>query len=204
MTPPSQDGDRPFHRGPDDGQTPLDPDEAAGLLQRWITTRGELNEAEELNIQHASRWIRTQRRTGVPVATADYLRGLHRAMFGEVWEWAGTYRQSGKNIGVEAYRIAPELQVLFDDVDAWRQHDTYPLDERAVRLHHRLTWIHPFPNGNGRVSRLMADHYLIRNGADPFTWGATLPAADARTRYLAAIRLADGHDYSGLMAFVRT
>lgn len=192
---------RPLDGEPDDGQTPLDPDEASGLIPAWVATRGDLNAAESANILHSARWAERQLRKGVPVASDAFLRGLHKAMFGEVWRWAGTYRRSERNIGVAPHQISMQLRQLFDDVEAWRQYSSYSLKEQAARLHHRLTWIHPFPNGNGRCARVLADHYLVQNGATPFSWGRSLSARDARHLYLSSIRQADAGDYGALVDF---
>jgi Fic-DOC domain mobile mystery protein B len=188
----------------EDGQTPLDPDEAGGLIPNWVATRGDLNEAETDNIHQAYGWADSALRRREEVASDSFLRGLHAAMFGLVWTWAGTYRSTERNIGVAPHQIAMQLRLLFDDTKAWREFDTYPLDEQAYRLHHRLTAIHPFPNGNGRSSRLMADYYLTQNGADPFTWGAVrISSESVRRTYLQAIRAADSGDYAPLAEFVR-
>jgi Fic-DOC domain mobile mystery protein B len=186
----------------DDGQTPLDPDEAAGLIPAWIATRGDLNVAEEENIREGQAWMHriVGRRD---VLSQDFLRELHEHMFGKVWRWAGTYRTTEKNIGVAPGAIATELKNLFDDANAWDEYKTYALDERAARLHHRLTWIHPFANGNGRCARVFTDAYLTKNGSEEFNWGARLPANEQRPRYIAAIRAADAHDYAPLLAFLR-
>jgi Fic-DOC domain mobile mystery protein B len=187
----------------EDGQTPLDPDEAEGLIPNWVATRGDLNEVENDNINQAYAWADASLRR-VEVASDAFLRGLHAAMFGLVWTWAGTYRNTERNIGVAPHQISMQLRQLFDDTQAWREFNTYPLDEQAYRLHHRLTVIHPFPNGNGRSSRLMADWYLVQNGSVPFTWGArTIPPDRVRRVYLDAIRAADGGNYVPLSEFVR-
>ncbi len=184
----------------DDGQTPLDPDEALGLIPDWVMTRADLNLAEERNITQGLRWVR---RTRQPVLTPEFLRELHRRLFARVWRWAGRYRDSERNIGVAPHHIATELKKLFDDAEAWQRFDSYTIDERAARLHHRLTAIHPFPNGNGRCARIFADLYLVREGRDAFSWGASLPELSRRATYLRAIRLADTHDYAALLAFAR-
>ncbi|MFT3754479.1 MAG: mobile mystery protein B [Pseudoxanthomonas sp.] len=194
---------RSLQGAPDEGQTPLDPDEAAGLIPAWVATRGDLNEAEAANIRSASIWIRRQLKNDAPVASDGFLRGLHKAMFGKVWRWAGLYRNSERNIGVAPHQINMQLRQLFDDVAAWQEFGAYPSDEQAVRLHHRLTWIHPFPNGNGRTARVLVDCFLQQRGAEPFAWGRGIPANEARGSYLAAIRLADAGDYTALMNFVR-
>ncbi len=186
------------------GQTPLDPDEANGLIPNWVATRGDLNEAETDNINRAYAWAHSALRRREQVASDSFLRGLHAAMFGLVWTWAGTYRTTERNIGVAPHQIGMQLRLLFDDTQAWREFNTYPVDEQAYRLHHRLTAIHPFPNGNGRSSRLMADYYLTQSGAAPFTWGAMrIPRASVRTTYLQAIRAADCGNYAALADFVR-
>lgn len=187
----------------DDGQTPLDPEEADGLIPAWIATRGDLNVAEQANIESSYRWAAAARRRGIEVASEAFLRGLHGAMLGDVWRWAGRYRTTERNIDVAPHQISMQLRMLFDDVIAWQTYRTYSVEEQAYRLHHRLTAIHPFPNGNGRSARLMSDHFLTQRRAEPFTWGAGLPMEESRQRYLAAVRAADGHDYAPLAAFVR-
>lgn len=186
----------------DDGQTPLDPDEAQGLLLDWVANRGDLNLAEEENIALGMAWgVRAARRQ--PVLTQDFLRQLHQRMFGGVWRWAGQYRDTERNLGVAPHAITTELKKLLDDAQAWDEFETFPIDERAARLHHRLTVIHPFPNGNGRCSRVFADLYLESRGMSPFTWGAGLSRDTQRRAYLDAIRVADTHEYRPLIAFVR-
>jgi Fic-DOC domain mobile mystery protein B len=189
----------------DDGQTPLDPDEARGLRLSWVATRGDLNDAEGTNILDAMRWaVREIRKKQVVVPSEDFLRQLHARMFGEVWEWAGRFRSTERNIGVAPHQVAMQLRQLFDDAGAWQVTGTYSLDEQAARLHHRLTYIHPFPNGNGRCSRLMADLFLQSRGAQPFTWGPAPHGHQVRQRYLEALRLADAGDLAALLGFVRS
>jgi Fic-DOC domain mobile mystery protein B len=186
----------------DDGQTPLDPDEARGLLLDWVATRADLNVAEEQNIAGGIAWgVRSIKRQ--PVLTQSFLRTLHQKMLGQVWAWAGRYRDTERNIGVAPHAIASEIKILLDDAKAWDEFDTYPVNERAVRLHHRLTAVHPFPNGNGRCSRVFVDLYLEQHGARQFTWGAGMPVGIQREAYIAALRAADAHDYAPLLAFVR-
>lgn len=187
----------------EDGQTPLDPDEAAGLLPRWVSSRADLNAAENANIQSSYGWASAELARGTSVASDGFLRGLHAAMFGQVWAWAGRYRATERNIGVAPHQITTQLHHLFADTATWREFDSYTLEEQAMRLHHRLTWIHPFPNGNGRVSRLMADYYLEQHGGVRFTWGAGLPTSLARPAYLGAIRAADAGHLLELQRFVR-
>lgn len=193
-------------REPDEA-TPLEPAERDGLLQSWITDRNDLNEAEQENIVGGASWAR--RRRGLKptnLSNDEFARTLHKRMFGDVWKWAGTYRQSERNIGIEAYRIPTEMTALFDDVRYWVGHGTYPADELAMRLHHRLVAIHPFPNGNGRHARLMADLLIERLGGETFTWGggSLADVGELRATYVAALKAADGHDIGPLLAFARS
>lgn len=187
---------------PDDA-TPLTPDERDGLIPSHVALRRELNELEQQNILAADAWAFARRRDP---AVEAFGRGLHRRMFGDVWRWAGRYRTSDKNIGVDAWQIAPRLRETYDNTRYWVEHGTFPPDEAAARFHHALVWIHPFPNGNGRWSRLMADLLAVRLGRVRFTWGrSSLRTADeTRRAYIAALRAADAHDMTALLAFARS
>ena len=187
--------------------TPLEPSEREALLQSWVTHRSDLNEAEQENIVKGAAWAR--RRRGLKAADVldeEFAKTLHKQIFGDVWKWAGTYRQTERNIGIEAYRIPADVPALFADVRYWIEHNTYPPDEIAIRLHHRLVAIHPFPNGNGRHARLMADLLIERLGGQPFSWGggSLADVGTLRTRYVAALQAADGHDIGPLIAFARS
>lgn len=187
--------------------TPLAPEEREGLKQSWITHRRDLNEAEQENILKGAAWAH-RRRMGKAAELLDdaFTAALHKRMFGDVWKWAGSYRQTERNIGIEAYRIAVEVRNLFGDVRYWVEHATYPADEIAVRLHHRLVAIHPFPNGNGRHARLMADLLIEKLGGAPFSWGggSLTDVGELRANYIAALKAADGHDIGPLLAFARS
>lgn len=186
------------------GATPLDPDDAAGLIPSHITTQGQLNEWEFQNVAEARTWAFSGRRK--QFLTARFAQNLHRRMFGKTWKWAGGLRKKETLPGIDPKNIAVELRKLLDDVAYQLQHKSMPLDEIAARFHHRLTFIHPFPNGNGRHARLMTDILLKMNGAEPFDWGNSDLVApdDMRNRYIAALRAADGREHSLLFEFVRS
>ena len=188
-----------------DGQTPLDPDEKAGLIPGHIETQGALNDWEQENILQATKWLR---RAKVPeVLSEGFCRDLHRRMFDKTWKWAGKFRTSDKNIGCDWTLVAVKLNQLFGNARYWVETETFPPDETAARFHHALVWIHPFPNGNGRHSRMMADALLKQLGQKAFAWGDggnVVSAREVRARYLAALRAADRNDFAALMAFVRS
>ncbi|MCU0989710.1 MAG: mobile mystery protein B [Xanthomonadales bacterium] len=187
----------------DDANTPLTPEERDGLIPSYITLRSELNAAEQANILEAGEWALARKRN---VLEERFLTNLHRRMFGRVWRWAGQFRKTDRNIGVDPYRIPADLRQLFDDCRYWIEHGTYSGDEIAARFHHRLVLIHPFPNGNGRHSRLAADLLLVKLGRPRFSWGLVnlVDATETRQRYVAALRAADHHDIGPLLEFVRS
>lgn len=189
---------------PGDGAaTPLAPDERRQLVPTYIATRAQLNEAEQINITDADVWAFARSRD---VLTERFLLNLHKRMFAKVWKWAGKYRLSERNIGVPPFRIEVELRTLLDDARYWIDHKTFAPDEIAVRFHHRLVWIHPFPNGNGRHARLAADLLAVALGRPRFTWGSAsiVEAATTRAQYVAALKAADNHDIAPLLAFARS
>ena len=186
----------------DDNSTPLTPEEREGLKPKWITLRRELNEFETRNILDAEMWLTTHKQRDVLNDT--FLMKLHKRMFGQVWKWAGEYRNTERNIGVAPYQIPVKLKGLFDDVKFWLENQTFPNLEIAVRLHHRLVLIHPFPNGNGRISRLMADLLMQQLGEPRLYWGDgnLTDITELRKKYIDALHAADAGDYSGLIKFV--
>lgn len=187
-----------------DNATPLDAEEREGLLQTWITTRADLNEAEQANIDGAVAWI--NRRRNADLLTEGFVFELHKRMFGDVWSWAGSVRKTGKNIGIAPQHIHLQLGGLLRDVQFWIEHVSFSPDDIAVRLHHGLVAIHPFPNGNGRHARLMADLLITRLGSEPFSWGGgTLrDIGTLRAEYIAALRAADNHNFAPLLAFAKS
>lgn len=187
----------------DDTNTPLTAEERAQLIPSYITLRHELNEAEQINIGAALRWANARKRDALD---RGFLSELHQRMFGDVWSWAGQYRSTARNIGVDAYRIAGDVQLAIDDARYWVEHATYSPDEIAVRFSHRLVATHPFPNGNGRFSRLVGDLLARQLGQPPFTWGraSLVSAGETRARYVEALRAADNHDLGPLLFFARS
>ena len=187
----------------DDGGKELTEEEHEGLIPSYITLRSELNEAEQANILEAEEWAFARKRD---LLGENYLNNLHKRMYGNVWRWAGQYRTTGKNIGIDAYRIRTELRQLLDDCRFWIENGTYEPDEIAARFHHRLVSIHCYPNGNGRHARLAADLLLKSMGQERFSWGGKnlVDVGETRKRYIAALQAADGHDIEPLLEFVRS
>ena len=184
------------------GATALDADELAGLIPKSIATRGQLDEYESANIAEAIAWAARKPRD---VLANEFLRDLHRRMFGEVWRWAGAFRTSEKNIGIAPHDIPVAIRDLVDDVKAQIAAARMPADEIAARFHHRLTRIHPFANGNGRHARLATDLLLEQLGEPHFSWGAAglQHAVETRERYIGSLRAADKGDYQPLLDFLR-
>jgi Fic-DOC domain mobile mystery protein B len=186
------------------GATPIDPDEAEGLLLTHITTLGELNRWELDNILAAKAWLE---KTGpTDILNEKFIKALHSRMFGNVWKWAGQYRQSDKNIGGSWYQVPMSLRNLCDDTTVWIELMDESPDLIAVRFHHRLVSVHPFPNGNGRHAREMTN-LLLKNilNHSEFTWGreSLSEPGSMRKQYIESLHAADEGNYEPLLRFVR-
>jgi Fic-DOC domain mobile mystery protein B len=184
------------------GATPIDPDEAAGLIPSHITLQRELNEYEASNILEATEWL-VARRRGDPLDEA-FIHEVHRRMFRHVWKWAGEARRSDKNIGARWFEIPPQLRHVVGDIRVQIEHKSFSPAEIAARFHHRLVAVHVFPNGNGRHARVMADMLLKELTGSRFEWGRDSLVAnnELRAQYIAALRAADTGDYRSLLDFL--
>lgn len=191
----------------EDGQTPLNEEEKEGLLVKSITTHSELDEHEQLNIEEAVEWTIKKKLKKEKILSEEFVKALHKKMFGKVWRWAGQFRNSEKNIGVSWIYVGIELKNLLDDTLFWIENDTYPPDEIAIRFKHRLVNIHCFPNGNGRHSRIMAD-VIIESIFDKqiFSWNHSnmVKADETRKEYIRSIREGDKGDIEPLITFARS
>jgi len=189
------------------GQTPLDEEEKDGLLIPIISTQAELDEFEQQNIEQALQWILSRSLRQDLIFSEEFIRLVHRKMFANVWDWAGNFRKTDKNIGVKYWQIPIELKNLLDDVNYWIKNEIYTPDEISLRFKHRIVCIHCFPNGNGRHSRLMADIIIEKiYKKSIFSWGKgnLSNEGDARASYLKAIKTADQGDFSLLLRFARS
>src|ERR1700689_3815569 len=120
-----------LHDRPDDAATDLSPEEGEGLIRAHITLRSELNEAELQNILEAFLWAFGRKR---PLMSEAFAKRLHQAMYNKVWKWAGDYRKTGKNIGVDAIHIQLRMYETMEQFQYWSDHlEIYPPDELAVR-----------------------------------------------------------------------
>lgn len=190
-----------------DGQTPLDEDEKEGLLIKSISTRGELDEFEQQNIEDAIQWSLTRKFKPEQILSESFIQDLHIKMYGRVWGWAGEYRKTNKNIGVDKLEIPTALRSLIDDAKYWHEQNVFEPDEFAIRFKHRLVSIHCFSNGNGRHSRMIADMIIEKIYQHPvFSWGGTnlSDEKDIRAQYLKAIRKADQGEFDSLLKFARS
>ena len=190
-----------------DGQTPLSEEELEGLKIPSVTTREELDEFEQYNIEKAIQWTIGKKFKSEDLFSETFIKGLHKRMYGEVWKWAGSFRNSEKNLGIKSFLIPIHLRQLLDDAAFWYENKTYPPDEMAIRFKHELVSIHCFPNGNGRHSRLMADLIMEKlYGEAFFTWGSSdlVKSNDKRRAYINAIKKADNHDVQDLISFAKS
>lgn len=190
-----------------EGQTPLSEDEKEGILNSTIDRREELDGAEQINIEKAIKWVRTISPNIGEILSEEFIKRAHEKMFEDVWKWAGSYRTTNKNLGVDKFEIPVELRKVMDDCRYWIENTSFNPDEIAVRFKHRIVVVHPFANGNGRHSRLMGDILVSKYFKQPvFSWGSInmIKPSDARQKYLSALRKADNGNYEDLIAFARS
>ena len=183
--------------------TPLDEEERTGLIPNHITTTQALNSWEGANILKAESWA--FRRRHKRLLTDVFVRRLHERMFDDTWKWAGRYRTTDKTIGIGWHQVPVHVREIMLDAVEWDTHATFPTEEIAARIHHRLVYVHPFSNGNGRHARLFADLYLHQAGQPRFTWGRMNlhSKGQSRSAYITALRAADRGDIAPLLAFAR-
>jgi Fic-DOC domain mobile mystery protein B len=190
-----------------DGQTPLGEEEKEGLRIKTISTREELDEFEQYNIEKAIQWMYSKKMKKEQLLSEKFIRELHKKMYDDVWLWAGKFRTSEKNLGVASYKIATELKMLMDDCLFWIENNTFEPVEIAVRFKHKLVSIHCFANGNGRHSRLMADLIMEKVFEKPaFSWGGNdlVKPTDKRNSYIKAVQLADKNELQPLIEFAQS
>lgn len=188
------------------GQTPLDEDETEGLLIPTIATREELDEFEQQNIEEALLWVLGRSLKAETFLTQKFICNLHKRMYGQVWSWAGKFRQTDKNLGIDKWQIPVALKTLCDDTLFWIQNETFSPDLIAMKFKHRIVSIHCFPNGNGRHSRLMADIIINKVYKLPlFSWGEgdLVHQGGVRSTYLIAVKAADNENFEQLLEFAR-
>ncbi|MBX3486646.1 MAG: mobile mystery protein B [Candidatus Paracaedibacteraceae bacterium] len=183
------------------GATPFSLDDASALIPKHIHTQNDLNEWEQANILRAEKWVFSKQRKNI--TSIKFLITLHKKMFDLTWSWAGHFRVHQTNIGVAPFQIAMSLQAACDDIDFWIQHKTFLPEEIAIRFHHKLVSVHPFPNGNGRLSRLAADILLYNLIKKRLTWGrqSLHQDSDLRKTYIQSLRQADNGLYEPLINF---
>ncbi|NVJ47823.1 MAG: mobile mystery protein B [Cytophagia bacterium] len=187
-----------------DGQTPLEDEEKEGLKLKTISTHGELDEHEQLNIEKAVEWLMGKKLKPTQILSEKFIVNLHKRMFKDMWRWAGEFRKTEKNIGIPWISIPIELRQLTDDTQFWIDNHTYSPEEIAIRFKHRLVRIHCFANGNGRHSRMMADLILESIfGKEPFSWNASknLSEEQLRKQYIKAVKEADDGNIAPLLKF---
>jgi len=188
---------------PLDGATPLGDSSGLILPKGKMYTLKDIYIKEAENIAQATlKYLSATPSKKEAPFSYSWLLALHNEMFGEVWEWAGVLRQCELSIGVKAYLVSTELKKLVDDIVFWEEHDTFDITETATRIHHRAVQIHPFLNGNGRWSRMLANIYMRQHSTMPVRWQEDLLAQENpnREKYIEALKEADDGDYQKLIS----
>jgi Fic-DOC domain mobile mystery protein B len=185
-----------------EGATPIP--ECSGLIPNWVQTLSDLNRVEATNILSAqTKYLRKPNDGLNSWFRIEELKKIHRAMFGEVWNWAGQFRKEVTSIGIKPALIPSAMVQLCFEVCSWRVED-FTILEKGARIRHKLVFIHPFENGNGRFSRLVADRYLLAHGCSHPLWPIELnKEGQYRKNYIQALKNADKGNYAPLLEFMR-
>jgi len=187
--------------------TPLDDISGLKLPSNKVYTLKEIYVAEANNIALATiKYLAAPPSKKVAPFSYEWLSSLHEEMFGNVWDWAGKFRQMELSIGIKAYQVPTALKELTDDIEFWDKNKTFDIYETVARVHHRAVQIHPYKNGNGRWSRMLANIYLRQNGLMPVKLQEDLLSKEnpKRDEYIQALKAADNGDYSSLIEMHRT
>lgn len=186
-----------------DDATPFGDVSGLKLPNDKLYTLTEIYEKEAQNIANATiKYLSAPPSKKEAPFSYSWMMDLHNEMFGDVWDWAGKLRKIELSIGIKAYLVPMELKKLCDDIAYWDKNKTFDIFETATRIHHRAVQIHPFANGNGRWSRMLANIYLRQNGKMPVRWQEDLLAKEnpKRSEYIEALKKADNSEYKDLIA----
>jgi Fic-DOC domain mobile mystery protein B len=188
------------------GATPGD--DLSGLLQPGLTDRRfrDIVEAELIDRAYQKHVFRARpKKRDAGWLTSEFIRQVHRDMFGELWDWAGKYRTAELNMGIDWHQIPEQTEILCGDFKYWdSEASAMPPLEIAARLQSRLTRIHPFHNGNGRHARLITDIFFRSRDMKLPCWPQIQLIAQGdriRQQYIAAMKDADKENYAGLIKF---
>ncbi|WP_203736757.1 Fic family protein [Catellatospora chokoriensis] len=132
----------------------------------------------------------------------SFVRDLHRQLYGDIWTWAGIYRKHEVTIGVAPEQVAVELRSSLQTIlYRWEYTDDWTARQLGIAVHAETVRIHPFTDGNGRTTRLLADLVFLASQDDEtletYDWNVDKPT------YIELLRRYDGNrDPRDLAAFV--
>lgn len=184
-----------------DGETPIDISDLTNhAKQIGVTNRNDLDRIEAENIRKvASKYLSGRPSRRMAPFDFSWLLGLHHEMFCDVWNFAGEIRTCDTNIGVPWHQINEKLMNLVRDLKYWEENWPSVL-EQAASLHYHSVSIHPFKNGNGRWSRMLANIWLLIHNHPASFWPEKIgESSDIRRDYLEALKKADGGEMSPLI-----
>jgi Fic-DOC domain mobile mystery protein B len=183
------------------GSTPYE-DDISGLKLKvkpsQILTRKDVYIAEAENIRKVIMKYLTDTPTKeIAPFNLSWMLQLHKEMYYDVWDWAGTVRKTDLSLGVDKNQIFIQLRNLCDDIIFWENNNYFDLYEIAAKIHYNAVRVHPFLNGNGRWSRMLSNIYLMQNDLNLVKWNENELAKnnDSRKNYIDCIKKADEGDF---------
>ena len=142
--------------------------------------------------------------------TADDIARMHRTWLGEIYVWAGEYRQVNMRKGDFMFAAADQVPRLMLDWERGPLYQFTPcrsqdIEEQARALaivHAELILIHPFRDGNGRCARMLAMLMGLQAGLPALDFGGV--RGERKRRYIAAVHAAVGRDYAPMTDVFRS
>lgn len=194
------------------GETPIDGDELDALLPAVREALGEPpTKAAVFDLeQQIQDEVAADSLTAVidgslaldELMTDHFVRDLHHRSYGDVWLWGGRLRVRELNLGVAPEYIAVELRTALENLtERWNATSDFTPRQLGIAVHAETVRIHPFADGNGRSTRLLAD--LVFAAAHDSTEVELYNWSIDKERYITLLREFDGHrNPADLAAFI--
>ncbi|OIO82762.1 MAG: cell filamentation protein Fic [Gallionellaceae bacterium CG1_02_60_948] len=133
--------------------------------------------------------------------TANDICELHRVWLGGIYAWAGEYRQVNVSKGNFMFAAAGRIPALMAEFERdalarctpCKFETTEEIVGALAETHVELVLIHPFLEGNGRISRVLSTLMALQAGLPLLDFGTI--AGEKKENYFAAVRAGLDRNY---------
>jgi cell filamentation protein len=173
-----------------------------------IRLKREMDALEAVKLAEATDWA-IRHYSADHCFTAKDVCAMHRQWLGEVYPWAGRYRQVNIGKGGFAFAMAAQVPRLMEEFgrNELKRYTPCVFDDRdkiveaLATVHCELVLIHPFREGNGRLSRLLTTLMALQAGLPLLDFSGI--AGKARQAYFLAVQAGMGRDYEPMKGVFR-